>query len=375
VTTRLRSAANFPRMHTPTHIGRPLSDLDSPQLLIDLDGVDSNLRRMFEAGKKHGVSVRVHFKSLKCSGLARYIAERGGHGFLCAKLNEAEVLADAGLTDILIANQIVGPIKLRRLAELARRTSVRVCVDDPGNVTALAGAAAEGGVTIGVFIEVNIGMNRCGVEPREPALGLAKHIGKFRSLRFDGLQGYDGHLQMMPDADERARRCREGLAKLIGTRRLVEAAGIPVRVVTGGGTGTWEFVATYPGMTEIQPGSFVLMDAIYHQVRPEFGCTLSILTTVISRKPGQYVLDAGSKAISKDFGNPTVKGRPSDKVLKLAEEHTIVASEDAAVSVGDRFEVFPAHCCATMNLHRTCIGVRNMRVEAVWPIEASGRYD
>jgi D-serine deaminase-like pyridoxal phosphate-dependent protein len=362
-------------MHTPTHIGRPLSDLDSPQLLIDLDGVDSNLRRMFEAGKKHGVSVRVHFKSLKCSGLARYIAERGGHGFLCAKLNEAEVLADAGLTDILIANQIVGPIKLRRLAELARRASMRVCVDDPENVTALAGVAAEVGCTLGVLVEVNIGMNRCGVEPGEPALELAKHIGKFRSLRFDGLQGYDGHLQMLADVDERARRCREGLAKLIGTRRLIEAAGVPVRVVTGGGTGTWEFVASYPGMTEIQPGSFVLMDAIYHQVRPEFGCTLSILTTVISRKPGQYVLDAGSKAISKDFGTPTIKGRPNDKVLKLAEEHTIVASEDAAVSVRDRFEVFPAHCCATMNLHRTCIGVRNMRVEAVWPIEASGRYD
>jgi D-serine deaminase-like pyridoxal phosphate-dependent protein len=197
VTTRLRSAANFPRMHTPTHIGRPLSDLNSPQLLIDLDGVDSNLRRMFEAGKKHGVSVRVHFKSLKCSGLARYIAERGGHGFLCAKLNEAEVLADAGLTDILIANQIVGPIKLRRLAELARRASMRVCVDDPENVTALAGVAAEVGCTLGVLVEVNIGMNRCGVEPGEPALELAKHIGKFRSLRFDGLQGYDGHLQML----------------------------------------------------------------------------------------------------------------------------------------------------------------------------------
>jgi 3-hydroxy-D-aspartate aldolase len=375
VSRRLRSAANRTSMHTPTLIGRPLSELDSPQLLIDLDGVDRNLSRMFDAGKKHGVAVRVHFKSLKCSGLARYIAERGANGFLCAKLNEAEVLADAGLTDILIANEIVGPIKLRRLAELARRASVRVCVDDPGNVTALAGVAEEGRCTIGVLVEINIGMNRCGVEPGEPALELAKHIGKFRSLRFEGLQGYDGHLQMLPDADERARRCREGLAKLIGTRRLIEAVGIPVRVVTGGGTGTWEFVASYPGMTEIQPGSFVLMDAIYHQVRPEFGCTLSILTTVISRKPGQYVLDAGSKAISKDFGTPTVKGRPSDKVLKLAEEHTIVATGDPNVQVGDRVEVFPAHCCATMNLHRTCVEVRGGRVEAIWPIEASGRYD
>lgn len=356
-------------------IGQPLSALDSPQLLVDLDGVDVNLRRMFDAGKKHGVAVRVHFKSLKCSGLARYIAARGADGFLCAKLNEAEVLADAGLTDILIANQVVGPIKLRRLAALARRASVRVCVDDPGNVTALGEAMAAAGSTLGVLVEVNIGMNRCGVEPGEPALELVRHIRKYPGLRFDGLQGYDGHLQMLPDAQERGRLSRQGLEKLVGTRRLIESVGFPVAVVTGGGTGTWEFVASYPGVTEIQPGSFVLMDAIYHGVRPEFGCTLSILTTVMSRRPGQYVLDAGSKAISKDFGMPAIKGRPNDKVLKLAEEHTIVASEDGSVKAGDHFEVYPAHCCATMNLHRTCIGVRQGRVEAQWPIEASGRYD
>jgi D-serine deaminase-like pyridoxal phosphate-dependent protein len=145
--------------------------------------------------------------------------------------------------------------------------------------------------------------------------------------------------------------------------------------VTGGGTGTWEFVGGYEGVTEIQPGSFILMDCAYHQIRPEFGCALSIGCTVISRRPRWYVLDAGSKAISRDFGTPIIKGRPQDTVVKLSEEHTTVEPGDAAVRTGDYLEVVPAHGCATMNLHRRCVAVRQGRVEAVWPIEASGRYD
>ena len=355
--------------------GTPISQVDTPQLLIDLDGVDRNLKLMFEAGKQHGVKVRVHFKSLKCTGLARYISDRGADGFLCAKLNEAEALVSAGLTDVMIANQVVGPIKLKRMADLARRSSLRVCVDDFGNVTRIAEACAAAGSTIGVLVEVDIGMKRCGVQPGEPALELAKHIRKYPSLRFDGLQGYDGHLQYIPDMVERERRCREGMIPFVGTRKLIEQSCIPVSVVTGAGTGTWEWVASTPGITEIQPGSFVLMDAIYQTLRPEFPATQSILATVVSHRPGQYVLDAGSKAISQDFGKPQIKNRPQDKVLKLPEEHTIVETSDDTVKVGDRFEVLSAHCCATMNLHRTCLGVRNGKVEAVWTIESSGRYD
>jgi len=356
-------------------IGTPLDQLDTPQLLVDLDGVDRNTKRMFDAGKRHGVHVRVHFKSLKCTGLARYVLERGANGFLCAKLNEAEALVAAGLTDVLIANQIVGPIKLKRMAELAKKSNLRVCVDDYENVTAIAEAMETAGATIGVLVEVNIGMNRCGVEPGEPALALAKHIRKYPNLRFDGLQGYDGHLQNIADIAEREKRSREGIQSFVATRTLIENAGIPVAIVTGAGTGTSEFIASTAGMTEIQPGSFVLMDAVYQTMRPDFSVTQTILCTVVSRRPGMYVLDAGSKAISKDFGMPAIKGRPNDKVTKLAEEHTIVESGDSAVKIGDRFEVLSAHCCATINLHRTCLGIRNGRVETVWPIEASGRYD
>ena len=356
-------------------IGQPLAALDSPQLVIDLDVVDANLRRMLGAFRDRPVAVRVHFKSLKCAGLARYVAAAGAGGFLCAKLNEAEVLADAGLTDIFIANEIVGPIKVRRLVELARRARVRVCVDDAKNVEALAQAARAAGVTLGVLVEVDVGQHRCGVEPGEPALALARRVHASPGLRFVGLQGYDGHLQMVPDPGERRTRCLQGLQALVATRRLIEGAGIPVDVVTGAGTGTWEFVGFHEGVTEIQPGSFVLMDCAYQAIRPEFACALSIAATVVSRRPAWYVLDAGSKAISRDFGTPTLKNRPQDKVLKLSEEHTTVETTDPTLQVGERVEVIPAHCCATMNLHRQCVAVRRGHVEALWPIEASGRYD
>jgi D-serine deaminase-like pyridoxal phosphate-dependent protein len=359
----------------PAPVGPTLDTLDSPQLLVDLDVVDANLARLFAACRRRGILARVHFKSLKCTGLARHVAAAGADGFLCAKLNEAETLADAGLTDLFVANEIVGPIKLRRLADLARRARVRVCVDNPRNVADLSAAARAAGVTLGVLVEVDLGQARCGVEPGVPALELARLVQASPGLEFLGLQGYQGHLVMLPDEAERRAKTREGLAALVATRRLIEQAGIPVAVVTGGGTGNWEEVAAFDGVTEIQPGSFVLMDCAYHAVRPEFGCSLSVLCTVVSRRPGWYVLDAGSKAISRDFGTPVIKDRPADRVTKLSEEHTRVETDDPPVQVGDRVEVIPAHCCATMNLHRTCVAVRRGRVEAVWPIEASGRYD
>ncbi|MCI0685542.1 MAG: DSD1 family PLP-dependent enzyme [Gemmataceae bacterium] len=356
-------------------IGQPLDALDTPALLLDLDVIDANLKRLRQAGADRGVNVRVHFKSLKCGGLARYIASRGLPTFLCAKLNEAEVLAGAGVADILIANQVVGPHKMGRLADLARRVQLRVCVDHPDNIDQLSRAMSGAGATLGVLVEVDLGMARCGVEPGDPALALAQRIQRSPGLRFDGLQGYDGHLQMLPDKAEQRAKSVGGLEQLVATRRLIDKAGIPVPIVTGAGTGTWEYTAGFPGVTEIQPGSFVLMDCVYRQHRPEFGCALSILCTVISVRPRWYTLDAGSKAISKDFGMPEVKGFGDEKVTRLSEEHTKVECEPPPVKIGDRREVLPAHCCATMNLHRQAAAIRNGKVEAVWPIEASGRYD
>jgi D-serine deaminase-like pyridoxal phosphate-dependent protein len=356
-------------------VGRPTAELDTPSLLVDLDVLDRTLAYLQRACAAAGKALRVHFKSLKCGGLAKYLAARGVAAFLCAKLNEAEVLVAAGQRDMLVANQIVGPAKLARLARLAKAAKMSVCVDDAGNVRDMAAVARQHGATLDVLIEIDVGMSRCGVEPGPEAVELARVIGAEKGLRFAGLQGYDGHLQLLADRDEKRRRCHEGLGQLSRTRRLLEEAGFAVGVVTGAGTGTWEFAAEHPALTELQPGSFLLMDAAYHAVRPEFGCSLSVVTTVISRRPGWYVLDAGSKAISQDFGKPVIKGRPEERVVKLAEEHTRVEDDGRGPKVGDRREVLPAHCCATMNLHRTLLATRGGLVEAVWPIEASGRYD
>lgn len=356
-------------------LGQPLDALDTPQLVIDLDVVEANVATLRTRLAGRPVDLRVHFKSLKCAGLARHLAALGLNRFLCAKLCEAEVLVDAGLTDVFLANQVVGPRKLARLAALARRCRLLVCADDPGNVDALSAAAAGAGSTLHVLVEVDVGMQRCGVEPGEPALALARRIRSRPGLHFAGLQGYDGHLQLIADAAARREQCRHSLGLLLDTRRLIEDAGLPVEVVTGAGTGTWDFVAFTDGVTEIQPGSFLLMDAAYRAVRPEFGCALSVLATVVSRRPGWYVLDAGSKAISRDFGTPVIKDRLGHQVDRLSEEHTRVLTDDPAVQVGDRFEVLPTHCCATMNLHRACVAVRQGRIAALWPIEASGRYD
>ncbi len=355
--------------------GQPLDALDTPALLIDLDVLDANHQRMRDACGRNGKALRVHFKSLKCGGLARYLLERGARTFLCAKLNEAEVLVEAGIADVFVANQVIGPTKLARLARLARRAKMRVAVDDAENVAEMGKAARAEGVTLEVLVEVDVGMGRCGVPPGEPALALARKVAAEEGLRFVGLQGYDGHLQMLPPGEEKQGKCVSGLDQLATTRALIESAGLPVEVVTGAGTGTWAFAAEHPALTELQPGSFLLMDAAYHAVRPEFGCSLSILATVLSRRPGWYVLDAGSKAISQDFGKPAIKGRAEERVVKLAEEHAKVEDEGAGPRLGERREVLPAHCCATMNLHRQVVAVRGGRVVAVWPVEASGRYD
>lgn len=356
-------------------VGQPIAALDTPQLLVDLDVLDANLALLQQACSKAGKALRVHFKSLKCGGLANYLAARGVKGFLCAKLNEAEVLLQAGQRDLLVANQIVGAVKLARLAKLAQKGKVRVCVDDAANVREMAEVARAMGVTLDVLIEVDIGMNRCGVLPGRAVLDLARIVAAEKGLRFVGLQGYDGHLQLLADQELKRSRCLEGLDRLHETRQLLEQAGLPVEIVTGAGTGTWEFAAGHPALTELQPGSFLLMDAAYHAVRPEFACSLSVVTTVISRRPDWYVLDAGSKAISQDFGKPVIKDHPNETVLKLAEEHTKVEDQGKGPRLGEQRQVFPAHCCATMNLHRSLLATRNAVVQAVWPIEASGRYD
>ena len=357
-------------------LGQEIDTLDTPALLIDLDVVDRNLATMRSLVAGRSVEIRTHFKSLKCGGLAHYLAERGCERFMAAKLCEAEVLADAGIRDIVIGNQIIGPRKIRRLTVLAERAHVAVCVDSAANVTELSEAACQSRVLLGVLVEVDVGMDRCGVATPEEAVRLALRVLDNPGLELLGLQGYDGQNQNIHDPAERRRGCQAALDRLAQFRHALEAAGITPRLVSTGGTGTADLSPSGETVNEIQPGSYVLMDCNYRKVAPAFGCSLSILTTVISRRSDSHcVLDGGHKAISKDFGLAVLKDESLGRVVSMSEEHTKVEQPAAPLRIGSKVEVLPSHCCGTMNLHRRCYAVRQGRVEAEWPIEASGRYD
>jgi D-serine deaminase-like pyridoxal phosphate-dependent protein len=286
------------------------------------------------------------------------------------------VLADAGIRDIVVGNQVIGRRKIARLTDLAERAHVAVCVDSAANVAELSEAACEAHALLGVLVEVDVGMGRCGVATPEDAVRLALRVLDSPGLELLGLQGYDGQNQNVHDAAERRRGCLAALDRLAQFRQALEVAGIKPRLVSTGGTGTSELSATGAAINEIQPGSYVLMDCNYRKVAPAFGCSLSILTTVISRRGDSHcVLDAGHKAISKDFGTPVLKDESLGGVVMLSEEHTKVEQPAASLRMGTKVEVLSSHCCGTMNLHRRCYAVRRGCVEAEWPIEASGRYD
>ena len=270
-------------------IGKPLADLDTPALCIDVDLFDANLKRMAEFFNGRAAKLRPHFKNNKCSQIALRQLEAGWTvGMTCAKLGEAEVLAAAGCGDILIANQIIGPAKIARLVEVARKTvTMRVAVDQFENAAAIAAAAVRAGVTIGLLVEVDIGMGRCGVAPGRAALDLARRIVDLKGVRFDGLQAYEGHLVAVADREERRRRVREDMAKAIETRRIIEGDGLKVAIISGGSTSTYDATGTIEGVNEVQAGTYPTMDHMYVKLSPEFAISLSILA------PGDQSAEGG----------------------------------------------------------------------------------
>jgi len=362
---------------TPNNlIGKPLTEVDTPSLLLERDSLLANIGRMASFFKSRPCKLRPHFKSHKCSHIARLQMQAGAVGITCAKLGEAEVLADAGIRPILIANQIVGPIKIARLVELARRAEPIVAVDSPDNVRMLSAAAAAAGVTIGVFVEVDIGLHRCGVQPGQPALALARLATSLSGLRFRGLQGYEGHVVDLRDEAERTEKTCAALQLLVGTRRLLERSGLPVELASGGGTGTYTITGDCEGIDEVQAGSYAAMDWWYGDIRPEFRQAMSILTTVISRPaPDFAIIDVGRKGVGAEMGPPRVKNFPGAEVARFSsEEHTAIRLPDqSSLRVGDRLEIIPSHGCTTSNLYREFMVHHDRRVTDIWPIEGSGK--
>lgn len=349
-------------------------DLDTPALVLDLDALEANIAYMADFMAGVTAKLRPHSKTHKCAEIARRQVAAGAVGITCAKLGEAEALAPVA-PDILIANQIVGPTKIGRLVQLRRSTDVMVAVDDPGNIDDLSAAAVAVGVTLRVLVEVDTGMSRCGVGTGEEALKLARRIDTAPGLIFSGLQGYEGHAVMLPEAEARRAAAEKAMAKLTGVRSFIEKSGLPVAIVSGGGTGTYKYSAVYPGVDEIQAGSYATMDARYGGLMPEFRPALSVLATVISKPcPDRVIADAGLKSITPEFGMPPVLKPESLTTAKLSEEHGTHDGPGAAnLHLGDKIVLQPSHGCTTINLYDRYFVVRSEKVVDVWPIDARGR--
>jgi len=352
-------------------IGKPIEALPTPALVVDIEALDHNLNFLADYFSKRSVKLRPHFKSNKCVTLAkRQLAAGSAVGITCAKLSEAEFLVAGGVTDVLIANQVVGPEKAERLASLNRKARVRSAVDSETNVRELGLAAGALRVNIGVLVEVDVGMRRSGVQPGSPALDLARIVRRTAGLSFDGLQAYEGHLVTTPDPAERRARITAAMEPLNDTLQQLKADALSCALVSGGGTGSFDITGNLPQFNELQAGSYALMDSSYNKVAPQFRNALSLLVTVISAKPDCVVVNAGLKTMGNEFGLPVVAEMPQAKARYIAEEHTPI--DNLSANVGDKIRLIPSHGCTTCNLHPRMWITRRGVIEDVWEIEASG---
>jgi len=352
-------------------------DIDTPTLLVDLDVMEENILKMASFFSNAKSNLRPHAKTHKTPIIAHKQLEAGASGIACQKLGEAEIMAESGIKDILVTNQVVGEHKIWRLVNLAKHSGVIVAVDSIENMRSLSLAASGKRTKLDVVIEVNVGMNRCGVEPGKPTLSFAKKMLECKGLEFRGLMGYEGHAVFIDDYRKREIECKKAMNLLIKTKDMLQDAGVNVEIASAGGTGTYNITGKYPGVTEVQAGSYVLMDARYKKVVPEFGCALTLLCTVISRPArDRLVIDAGMKSISQEFGKPYVKGIEELEIVHLSEEHGILKLKNPAIemNVGDKLELIPSHVCTTMNLHDKLYGIRDDQVETIWLIAARGRF-
>jgi D-serine deaminase-like pyridoxal phosphate-dependent protein len=361
----------------------PLAAVDTPALLLDLDAFERNLAALDRTLQGTSVRVRPHAKSHKCPEIAVRQIARGAVGVCCQKVSEAQALVRGGVKDVLIANEVIGAPKLARLAELAWQARVGVCVDDSNNVNDLSEAASRAAVQLDVYVEVDVGARRCGVAPGEPVLHLAQAIARASSLRFAGLHAYHGAAQHLRTPQERRDAISQAVSAVKATVELLRANGIAVPVVTGAGTGTYLLEAASGVYNEIQPGSYVFMDADYArnlgddgQPIHEFEQSLFILATVMSHPvPERAVVDVGLKAHSVDSGMPGVVGVPGAEYVRASDEHGVIALRGPGrIALGQKLRLIPGHCDPTVNLYDWLVCYRGERVEAIWPITARGAF-
>jgi D-serine deaminase-like pyridoxal phosphate-dependent protein len=348
------------------------SQIPTPALLVDMDAMEANLKKMAAFFAKGPTRLRPHYKNHKCVALARRQLANGAIGITCATLGEAEALASSGIQGILLANEIAGAIAIERFVQLSRTTDIMVGVDNERTVASLSAASAHSKVQLSVVVDVNTGMGRCGVSPGEPALALAQ-IAAAQGLRFRGLTGYEGHCVRLPPGPAKVQAVQQAMEGLVTTADLIRSRGLAVEIVSAGGTGTSFISGRFPGVTEIQGGSYLLMDTDYQTVCKDFDLALSVLGTVISRTGNErLVLDIGLKEISGERGLPVLKNTDGVRLRKLNAEHAIVDILDPhfPAQVGDQLELWAHYSDATVNLHRRMFGTRDGRVEETFLFES-----
>lgn len=361
--------------------GTAQAQIDTPALLIDLDLLDRNITALFDRARGSGVTVRPHLKTGKTPAIAHRLVHAGAHGICVAKLGEAEVMAAAGIEDILITTEIAGSAKIERLMGLLRlHPEVKVVVDSAKAINALAQAAARWEVIASVLVEIDVGQGRSGTAPGEPAVELAQQIAASPSLRFLGVQGYEGHLQHVHGNQEREHLCDAAMEQLTATVAALRAADLAPAMVTTGGTGTWQYCAKYSaaGITEVQPGSFIFMDVDYRNaIGADYTPALTVLATVISCPAStRAIIDAGLKTLSTDSGNAEPKGLTGVTYRPGGDEHGILtwgAAASPGLRVGDTLELIPSHCDTTINLFDYYFALRGGQLEVVWSIECRGK--
>ena len=366
----------------PADIGTPVDEIDTPALIVDLDAFERNLAKMAGLARAAGVRLRPHAKTHKSPAVALRQIAHGAVGQCVQKVGEAEVLVRGGIRDVLVSNEVFGQQKFRRLAALAREATVAVCFDAVEQIEQASRAAREFGVEIGGLVEIEVGMQRCGVLPGAPSLEIARRIADAPGLVFKGIQAYHGTAQHLPSHGERVDAIRKASEAVRMTRDALAAAGLACEIVGGAGTGTFRQEAASGLWNELQVGSYAFMDTDYAAIGDEHGGnrytefehSLFVLATVMSAPAAdRVVVDAGLKSYTLEKGPPWVHGRTGLEPYGVSDEHARVRVTGVpAPRLGDKLMLIPGHCDPTINLHDWYVGIRNGRVGALWPIAARG---
>lgn len=352
-----------------------LDEIPTPALIADSDALERNIEKMASFFEDARAKLRPHFKAHKTSEILRRQLDAGACvGVTCATVYEGEICAAHGVEDILIANEPIGPGKAARCAALAAKAHLTVAADSHFGLQELSDAAvgAGGTTTIGVLADINVGMPRCGVRP-EAAVELARLATELPGLEFRGVMGYEGHAVLMTDGEGREASARQAMQVLLDAKSLVEEAGIEVGIVSGGGTGTYNVTGAIEGITEIQAGSYALMDDAYLDLGLGFERAAWVLTTVISRPSSHLAIaDGGLKAFAMDHGNPKLIGPGNGDVMFLSDEHATLRVDEGDFPLGSKAILSIAHIDPTVNLHDEFWVLSGDEVSARWPVEARG---